>query len=161
LSKNLLIRNSQRLVRLNARFLRLIAEAVLVKFLDVQDFDLAVHIVRAPEMARINEKFLQHAGSTDVITFDYSESKTGAQSPLHGEIFVCIDDTLSQALQFRTSWPGELTRYVIHGFLHLKGFDDMNPAARRKMKREENRVLTKVARLFPLSKLASGSKLRA
>jgi probable rRNA maturation factor len=163
LSNNLLIRNRQRLVRLNTRFLRLIAKAVLEEFLKTQNFDLAVHVVRAPEMARLNENFLQHQGSTDVITFDYSEIKPGTQSApssLHGEIFICIDDTLSQSLQFRTSWPSELARYVIHGFLHLMGFDDTNPAARRKMKREENRVLKKVTRLFPLSKLASGSKLR-
>ena len=164
MSKVLLIRNRQRLVRLNTRLLRTIARAVLEEFLAAPDYELGVHIVRAPEMARLNEGFLQHKGSTDVITFDHSESETSASAAthsLHGEIFVCIDDTLSQARQFRTSWPGELTRYVIHGFLHLKGFDDTNPAARRKMKQVENRLVSKVSRLFPLSKLSVGSKLRA
>lgn len=159
----MLIRNRQRLVRLNTRLLRLIAKTVLEEFLQTQGFDLAVHIIRAPEMARLNETFLHHKGSTDVITFDYSDTETSRSIPeysLHGEIFICIDDTLSQARQFRTSWPSELARYVIHGFLHLKGFDDTNAVARRKMKAEENLLLKKVSRLFPLSKLAAGSKLR-
>jgi probable rRNA maturation factor len=159
----LLIRNRQRLVRLDTRLLRLIAKAVLEDLLETREFDLAVHVVRAPEMTRLNETFLQHQGSTDVITFDYSENEPGNQltPSLHGEIFICIDDTMSQARQFRTSWQSELARYVIHGILHLKGFDDTNLAARREMKREENRVLAKAARRFPLSKLGSGSKLRA
>ncbi|HLX70246.1 MAG TPA: rRNA maturation RNase YbeY [Verrucomicrobiae bacterium] len=165
MSKNLLIRNRQRLVQLNTHQLHAIATAVLEEFLKTPDFDLAVYIVRAPEMARLNEAFLQHEGSTDVITFDYSEPETSspaaAKHSLHGEIFICIDDTLSQARQFGTKWPGELVRYVIHGFLHLKGFDDTTPAARRKMKQVENRLVKKVSRLFALSKIAGGSRLRA
>lgn len=164
MSKVLLIRNRQRLIRLNTRLLRTIAEAVLEKFLATSHFELAVHIVRASEMARLNETFLQHEGSTDVITFDNSElemSSSAEKQSLHGEIFICIDDTFSQARQFRTSVSSELARYVIHGFLHLKGFDDTTPVVRRKMKREENRLLTRVSRLFPLSKLAGSSKMRA
>jgi ssRNA-specific RNase YbeY (16S rRNA maturation enzyme) len=52
-----------------------------------------------------------------------------------------------------------LARYVIHGVLHLRGFDDLRPADRRKMKREENRLLKEIARLFPLSKLGTRPKL--
>lgn len=158
MSKTLLIRNRQRLVRVNTRLLRKIARTVLEEFLLTRDYELAVQIVRAPEMTRINETFLQHQGSTDVITFDYSKIESAAQSApssLHGEIFICIDDTLSQARQFRTSFPSELARYVIHGFLHLKGFDDTTTAARRKMKHEENRLLKEVSRLFLLSQPAA------
>jgi probable rRNA maturation factor len=78
---------------------------------------------------------------------------------VHGEIFISIDDAKSQAREFRTSWQSELARYVIHGVLHLRGFDDLRPADRRKMKREENRLLKEIARLFPLSKLGTRPKL--
>jgi probable rRNA maturation factor len=124
--------------------------------LELETFDLAIHIIRAPEMARLNETFLQHSGSTDVITFDYSDSP---KSSLHGEIFICIDDASLQARQFRTSWQSELTRYIIHGILHLRGFDDIRTATRRKMKREENRLLREVGRLFALEKLAATPRL--
>lgn len=164
MSDSLIIRNRQRARPLNTRLLRLITEALLEKCLKADGFELAIYIVRAPEMARLNETYLQHKGSTDVITFDYSDSAGAAGTPaasVQGEIFICIEETLRQAQQFRTSWPSELTRYVIHGLLHLRGFDDKEPAARRKMKSEEDRLLKEIGRLFPLRKLAADSKLPA
>lgn len=157
MSNNLFIKNRQRAIPLNTRFLRLITKTLLREILFIEDFDLAVYIVRAPEMARFNEKFLHHEGSTDVITFDYTESP----QRLHGEIFICITDAIAQARQFRTSWQSEIVRYIIHGILHLRGFDDLRPVARHKMKREENRLLKEIARLFPLRKLTANSKLPA
>jgi probable rRNA maturation factor len=174
LSGSLLIQNRQRAIPLNTRLLRVIAKSLLIELLELEDFDLAVCIVRAREMGRINETFLQHTGSTDVITFDYSKNvlpascrqlgsnlAAGCRKHVHGEIFICIDDAMAQAREFRTSWQSEIARYVIHGILHLLGFDDLRPAARRKMKREENRLLKKVGRLFALRKLGGSSKLAA
>ena len=163
MSGSLVITNRQRAIPINTLLLRKITRTLLADLLQLDQFELGITIVRAPEMARINEAFLQHEGSTDVITFNYSESSKletrNSKLPLHGELFICIDDALAQARQFRTSWQSELVRYVIHGVLHLRGFDDLRPADRRKMKREENRLLQKAARLFPLSKLARGSRL--
>lgn len=158
MSGSLLIKNRQRAKTINARLLKTLTKTLLKELLELEDFDLVIYLVGAKEMAGINEKFLQHSGSTDVITFDYSDSK---RSPLHGEIFICINDALTQARQFRSSWQSELTRYIIHGVLHLRGFDDIRAADRRKMKREENRLLREVTRLFPLSKLGAGSRVAA
>jgi rRNA maturation RNase YbeY len=108
-------------------------------------------------MTRINETRLRHAGSTDVITFDYGEPK----GPLAGEIFVCVEEALVQARRFRATWQEELVRYIVHGVLHLRGYDDLGTAARRRMKREEGRLLRKLSRDFRLSKLARKPKLRA
>ena len=117
-------------------------------------------------MTRVNETFLQHAGSTDVITFDHSfgiPPSSGSASgnrlkpelqTLHGEIFICLDEAIIQAKKFRTTWQSELVRYAIHGILHLQGFDDHRAADRRKMKRAENRLLRELSRRFPISKLA-------
>ena len=157
MSNNLFIKNRQRAIPLNTRLLRVITKTLLTEVFLIKEFDLAIYIVRAPEMSRLNEEFLHHEGSTDVITFNYADSP----QCLHGEIFICIDDAIEQARHFRTIWPGEIVRYTIHGILHLQGFDDLRPVARRKMKREENRLVRKIARLFPLRKLASNSKLPA
>jgi len=70
-----------------------------------------------------------------------------------GEIFICVDEAVLQARKFGTSWPSEVVRYIVHGVLHLCGFDDSSAGARRKMKREENRRLREMTRRFPLSKL--------
>ena len=97
--------------------------------------ELGVHCVSAREMARVNRRFLGHEGSTDVITFDHGSTP----EHLHGECFICVADAVAQAREFGTTWSEEVVRYVIHGILHLRGYDDLEPDARRVMKREENR----------------------
>lgn len=101
-------------------------------------------------MARVNQEFLQHEGSTDVITFDHGSSN----QRLHGEIFISVPDAVKQAREFRATWQSELVRYIIHGLLHLRGHDDLQPAQRRVMKREENRLLRRLATTFTLEGIA-------
>ncbi len=67
---------------------------------------------------------------------------------LHGEIFICVDEAIAQARKYAPRWQSEIVRYVIHGILHLLGHDDSRPAARRRMKREENRLLRRLAGKF-------------
>lgn len=143
-----------RAVPVETKLLRGIAKTLLAEMSGLDTFDLGIQLVRAEEMTRINEAFLKHPGSTDVITFDYSEGKNS----LHGEIFVCYDEALTQARRFRTNWQNEIVRYLVHGVLHLRGYDDLRAADRRKMKREENRLLRETGRRFPISKLARRRK---
>ena len=193
----LLIRNRQRTRPVDLRLLRRIARDALSLQPALRTFELGIHLIGAEEMAAVNETFLQHAGSTDVITFDYSAeptpnpSKEGNSSAgsahvsrndarphshhsppgrgrgwvssrtdhLHGEIFICLDDAVAHARRFRTLWQAELARYVIHGVLHLRGHDDLTPAARRKMKREEARQLREIARRHALSRLGRRARI--
>lgn len=160
MSRTLAFRNRQRVRRIDTALLRGITLHVLRQQLQIEDFELAIHLVAAPEMARVNRTFLNHEGSTDVITFDYSseefreghdKAKPGTQ--LHGEIYICLDDAVAQARQFQTTWQSEVSRYVIHGLLHLCGHDDLKPAARRVMKREENRLLRELGKRIVLARL--------
>jgi probable rRNA maturation factor len=152
----LLIRNRQRAQRVALPALREFTRAVLAAQPGLARYELGIHLVGAVEMAAVNETFLDHAGSTDVITFDHTSGQRGAGSgeQLHGELFICLDDAVAQAREFRTTWQAELARYVIHGVLHLRGFDDTTPAARRKMKRAENALLRGLARRLALARLA-------
>jgi probable rRNA maturation factor len=59
-----------------------------------------------------------------------------------------VEVAVSQSRRFRTRWQSELIRYVIHGLLHLQGYDDHKPSNRARMKREENRLLKYVAGQF-------------
>jgi rRNA maturation RNase YbeY len=138
-------------------------------------FDLAVYVVAEAEMTRLNETFLRHKGSTDVITFDYSENAESASRPptcpapnapsrdrrdacpalLHGEIFICVDEAISQARRFRTTWQSELLRYVVHGVLHLLGYDDHHAPARRTMKKQEDALVDHLSRQFDLCSLGA------
>lgn len=146
--------NRRRGWAVDLRLLRRITRQVLEAELKLDDYELGIFLVGEAEMTRMNEGFLKHAGSTDVITFDYAES----QEFLHGELFICLDEAEAQARRYRTSWQSELTRYVIHGLLHLRGYDDLQAAARRKMKREEDRVLRAVSGTFSLRGLGRKGK---
>jgi rRNA maturation RNase YbeY len=64
-----------------------------------------------------------------------------------------------QAREFRTTWQSEITRYLVHGVLHLLGHDDSRPAKRRNMKQAENRRLRELSRRFSLAHLAHPAKL--
>ena len=152
----LALRNRQRVRPVDLRLLRRVINGLLFN-LGVKDFDLTIQLINKHEMTRLNETRLRHAGSTDVITFDYGET----DGLLAGEIFVCVDEALIQAARFRVIWQEELIRYIVHGVLHLRGHDDLRPKARRLMKREEGRRLKRLAREFPLSKLARKPKVAA
>jgi probable rRNA maturation factor len=182
MSRTLSVRNRQRVRRVNTPLLRRITLQLLDEQLRIDDFELAIHLVAASEMAEVNRNFLQHEGSTDVITFDHSKpvaadvrrlsnqnrpaSKrsepphVGCYGILNGEIYISLDDAVKQAREFRTTWQSELTRYIIHGLLHLCGHDDLKPGARRKMKREENRLLRKTTNRFVLAKLETQNPKR-
>ena len=164
----LTLRNRQRDRRLNLPFLRRVLQHLLAGQLQSTGHDLCFHFVTAEEMARVNWQFLRHEGSTDVITFDYVAAElrrrnatrnqpvrllTSAATPLHGEAFICVADAVKQAREFRTTWQCEVIRYAVHAVLHQRGYDDLQPAKRRVMKREENRLMRELAQRFDLSKV--------
>jgi len=181
MSLQLTIRNRQRARAADLRLLRNVVNGLFRELPHVGTADLGIFLVAAPEMTRLNETFLRHAGSTDVLAFDYttqptpgpsqegkSASRAFFSSPpgrgrgwvLHGEIFLCVDEAILQARRFRTTWQAELVRYLIHGVLHLLGHDDRRAAPRRRMKHAEDRLLKSVSARFALSRLARKPKLR-
>lgn len=140
------ITNRQRLKKISSRRLKQIVSELFVE-LKISKAELGINLVDTREMARVNETFLQHAGSTDVITFDYLDWESQPPKPerqIYGELFICVADACAQAKEFRTSWQAEIIRYTVHGILHLLGYDDLKPHLRRAMKREENRLVRSI-----------------
>src|SRR4051812_43673725 len=97
--------NRQTTRRISLPLLRRITTHFLEQVAPTAGYELGIHLVAASEMARLNQQYLQHEGSTDVITFSYREGRRG---PMLGEIFICIDDAVKQAKEFRTTWQSEL-----------------------------------------------------
>ena len=168
MSGTLTLRNRHRTRRVDLRFLRRIAHALLWDTQPDGSFELGIHLVAAPEMTRLNETFLRHQGSTDVITFNYTEplqpprhqlaghSRGDQNAPsdsLHGEIFICLDEAVCQARRFHTTWQTELVRYAVHGVLHLLGYDDQDSRARRRMRTAEDALVHRLARQFGFRRL--------
>lgn len=159
---NVVIVNRQRTKKLNARFLKQVVGELLAE-LEITEAELGIALVGKKEMARVNWDFLQHEGSTDVITFDHSvpnSQPTSGHPQLHGELFICVDDAVLQARKFSTTWQAEVVRYVVHGVLHLLGYDDLRPQLRRSMKQAENRLLRRLEQRFSLAQLSATVKIR-
>jgi probable rRNA maturation factor len=161
----LLLFNRQTTRRVNLPLLRQICRALLEprragEGLTPRDrvsgrkYEIGVHLVGTLEITRLNATFLRHSGPTDVITFDYCQDAPAGC--LTGEIFISMDEAVAQARRFGTEWQSELIRYFIHGLLHLQGHDDRTPGPRKKMKRQENRLLKGLSRRFNWGKLESG-----
>ena len=107
--------------------------------LDFNIVSLYINIISAEEIHIINKKYLKHDRSTDIITFNYS----GNLIEIDGEMFISADDAKINARKFNVSVNNEFTRLIIHGILHLKGYDDIIKNDRIKMKRIENNLTNK------------------
>lgn len=97
--------------------------------------ELSVVFLTDPALARLHADFLADPTPTDVITFSGSPALGTA-----GEICVSADAALRQASGARQV-SDELALYVVHGWLHLAGYDDLRPAKKRVMRRAESRAL--------------------
>ena len=163
MNQSILVCDRQRTRSVNLRLLRRSVGILLRDLLGLEHFCLGIHLVETSEIVRLNEGFLRHKGSTDVISFDYAERQRRSSKPTHspasieGEIFICLEEAVSQARKFHVSCQKELARYVIHGVLHLCGHDDLSVGQRRRMKLEEDRLLQELARKIPLAELAKAA----
>jgi rRNA maturation RNase YbeY len=94
--------------------------------------EIFVWLISDRRMAVLHRKFLGQAGPTDVLTFQ------------HGEIFISVETAHRHARAFGNSLNGEFKLYIVHGLLHLHGFDDRTEDEARKMKTAQERILRRV-----------------
>jgi probable rRNA maturation factor len=88
----------------------------------------------------LNRRYLQHDYATDVLSF-LLDSGSGW---LDGEIVISADTAASQAPQYDSSAEAELLLYVIHGVLHLVGYEDTTPSERKRMLARQRRYLRRL-----------------
>lgn len=109
----------------------------LSKLLDFNIVSLEINFISGSKIEEINSQYLKHYNTTDIITFNYSDSA----SNLDGELFISVDDARINANKFKVTFLEEIARLVIHGILHLLGYDDKQRNDKIKMKRIENKLL--------------------
>lgn len=154
----LALRNKHPHIRVNSILLRRIIltamseEPIAINSRGWASHELCVVFVDDTEMEQLNRRWLGHAGTTDVITFDHSAGASAADigCPLRGDIVISLDEAKRQARRFHTNWQSEVVRYLVHGLLHLRGFGDSSPSERRAMKQAENRLLKRLCDRFDL-----------
>lgn len=90
------------------------------------------------ELRAMNKQFLDHDYETDVLTFDLSKESSNY---IEGEIYISIDRVEAQAAHYGVSIDDELDRVLIHGLLHLIGFDDIEASDKAAMTQAEDEAL--------------------
>ena len=96
-----------------------------------------------PYLLKINKQYLGHDYYTDIITFDFSEDYEieGKGDRISGDIYISIDTVRHNAEQYGEGFDRELHRVIVHGLLHLIGFDDVTPELQKEMTAQENKAL--------------------
>jgi rRNA maturation RNase YbeY len=116
----------------NNRWLRLAAESEIRRVGDIN-----IIFCSDPYILDINLRYLGHDYFTDIITFDYCEGEK-----LSGDLFISVDSVRENALFYGTEFDEELHRVIIHGLLHLIGYDDHTDEEKTVMRSKENYYLS-------------------
>lgn len=130
----------QKKLNLKAPEIRLVVR----KMQSLMGFDideLTFSLVDDNTIYEINREYLKHDYPTDIITFNYSEKN---QIFIDGEVLISYETALLNAKKYDVTLENEITRLIIHGVLHLLGFDDTTPSKKRVMKNKENALLKQI-----------------
>lgn len=105
---------------------------------------LEVVYVDEEEIVRINREHLQRDYITDIITFRYDEDNSNKN--IEGTLFCCAPRIYEQASELNEDVVQEFKRILVHGLLHLCGYDDSSPKEKKQMTDRENFYLEKLAK---------------
>ena len=84
-------------------------------------------------LRKINIEFLLHDYNTDVITFSYNN-----ENVINGEIYISVETVIVNSVKYKVSLNMEIYRVMIHGVLHLLGYDDKNEMGKKRIREQEN-----------------------
>jgi probable rRNA maturation factor len=126
------VSNRQRRLTINTQLLTE-AAALTLEFVGEANGQLSIVLVDDAAIAKLNAKYHDVRGPTDVLSFNYGEGQ--------GELILSAQRAVIHAKRFRTTPARELILYLVHGILHLHGFDDLTAAKRRRMRAAERRVM--------------------
>ncbi|HKQ50518.1 MAG TPA: rRNA maturation RNase YbeY [Phycisphaerae bacterium] len=109
---------------------------------------LEVAVVDERDMKRLHRRWMGDPRPTDVLTFDFSskKSKGARRPPVDGQLVVCESVAQRRAESDRRDWRNEVLLYVVHGCLHLCGYNDRQPGDAARMHRREDEILLRLGR---------------
>jgi probable rRNA maturation factor len=142
------INNEQDQLELPADWLRDIVQQTLAAE-QVRSAVISVAVVDNPTIWRLNRRHLQHDYPTDVLSFLLESDPEavpatgirGAGRMIEGEVIVSAEMALEMAAQYHWQGADELCLYLVHGLLHLCGYDDLSPEEQIVMRRRERDIL--------------------
>ena len=118
--------------------------------------EIGIAIVGNAQIHETNRRFLNHDYATDVITFVMTDETDGFGFPdessgnvLHGDIMVSAEYAIESAENYDWSPEDELLLYIVHGALHLSGYDDSTENERQEMREKESHYLSLLGKNVP------------
>ncbi len=119
---------------------------MVLKDLDCQDKELSIIFVNDNYIAQLNKYYLHRNGPTDVIAFPmFNKEEEQMGIPLLGDIVISVDTAIKESEEFGEKVEDTIYRLVIHGILHLLGYDhEGSKNESDKMIKEEIRLLSKI-----------------
>jgi rRNA maturation RNase YbeY len=99
--------------------------------------NMDVNFLTDSDIKRINNRYLKHSYTTDIITFQYERGK----KCIDGELLISLDTVKENAKILRTGYKNEFKRVLIHGCLHLAGYKDDNKKRMELIRIKENSYL--------------------
>lgn len=136
------VKNSQKDLIIGPERLHPLVEAVLAAEKCVCD-EVAIHFVSEKEICKLHKKFFNDPTPTDCISFPMN---MGKGYRLLGDVFVCPKVAVVYATKHHIDPYRELTLYVVHGLLHLIGYDDIEDEDRAAMRAAEQRLMRRLQR---------------
>jgi len=138
------VRNLQRQIKVDPNLLREVTKRTL-KDLGYESAECGILVVTDKRIAELNRTFRNVAAPTDVLAFSMQEGqRVEGSSNLLGDVVISAERALSQAIDRGHSLERELSFLLVHGLLHLVGWDDTTEGDRKKMLRAQKRILKKI-----------------
>ena len=149
---SLKIQNLNESYRLNEAFIRRIVLKILSFIKKRQDAEIEIVFLDDEAIRALNKKYRGENRPTDVLSFKM-ERREFSQKKFLGEVFISLDRALKNSEIFDEAFEYELTLYIVHGILHLFGYDDENERDQLRMSKRQSQVLNYLCKREHLSKV--------
>ena len=132
-------KNSQKDLKISAASTKKLVKSLLQK-LHCTCHEISIQLVTTKKICQLHLDFFQDPTTTDCITFPIDSGDKGEYIVL-GEVFICPQTALAFSIKHDKNPYTESTLYIVHGILHLLGYDDINPKDRRLMRKKERECM--------------------
>ena len=125
---------------------RAIKCALKYKNLKITDpYEVSIIFIDEEKIREINNDYRNIDRATDVISFAFAEGEGAEFAPyLLGDIFICVDVVARHSQKYGTTFDEEMIFMVVHGILHLLGFDHRKLSDRGEMRKAENEIMKQI-----------------
>jgi rRNA maturation RNase YbeY len=138
--------NDQDKIPVNITYVKALCRKTLTALGIDEGSVISVSLVSPARIKALNKKYFKKHAETDVISLSYKNKMNNVYSGYLGEVVICPKRALENAREYDNTFLQELALYIVHGILHLLGYEDTSAEKREKMQKKEKEILGKIWR---------------